>query len=355
MVRTRMACRVVLGVLLAIACRSGEHAKVIFPPGGMAIDSTGRQERTWSRDTLVLLRRVGGASDRDTTFINPYIMAMDADQVYLVELDNRILCLDTLGHLRWTQGQAGGGPGEYRNPRDLKVAPDGRIWVLDPDNGRLTVLGREHGQVLAMLPLKMGYSAAITPLKNGFALYPPDDEGDIHYFSGVGDPMHVDSLGWAGYRQLEALSRQYRTAVDRRSGHWVLGLIYGNGWFAFDTAGRGSGRRYYVEPTGFPAVERVVHGNTIQTSLIRSVASALDLHLAADTLFVLFDGTEPLRRRKVDMYDVHSGKYYGSFQLPEPSDNIGISGDLLAVFATNPVPHLTFYRRQRRAQVSGER
>lgn len=341
-----------LTLLVAGACRSGEHATVIFPPGGMAIDSTGRQERTWTRDTLVLLRQVGGASDGDTTLFNPYLMAMDANQVYLVEPDSRILCFDTLGHLRWVQGKSGAGPGEYRNPRDLKVAPDGRLWVLDPENGRLTILGREQGKVLVMQPLKVGYSEAITPLRSGFAVYPPDQQGDIHYFSTAGDPTGVDTLKWDGYRQLESLARQHRTAVDRRSGRWAFGLIYGNGWFAFDSAGQGSGRRYYVEPTGFPAVERVVKGNTIQTSLIRSPASALDLYLTADTLFVLFDGSGPLRRRKVDMYDVQTGKYYGSFQLPEPSDNIGVSGNLLVVLATNPVPHLTYYRRQRKVETA---
>lgn len=341
-----------LTLLLTIACRPSEQATVIFPPGGMAIDSTGRQERIWTRDTLVLLRRVGGASDGDTTLLNPYIMTMDADQVYLVEPDGRILCFDTLGHKRWVQGKSGAGPGEYRNPRDLKVAPDGRLWVLDPENGRLTILSREHGKVLGMRLLKVGHSEALTTLKTGFAVYPPDQQGDIHYFSEMGDPVRVDSLRWDGYRQLESLARQHRTAVDRHSGRWAFGLIYGNGWFAFDSSGQGSGRRYYVEPTGFPAVERVVHGNTIQTSLIRSPASALDLYVASDTLFVLFDGAEPLRRRKVDMYDVQTGKYYGSFQLPEPSDNIGVSGNLLAVLATNPVPHLTFYRRQGKVETA---
>lgn len=341
-----------LPLLALVACLSGEHGTVIFPPGGLTIDSTGRQERIWSSDTLIRLRQVGGASDGDTTFLNPYLVTADADQIYLFDTDNRVLCYDTLGRRRWTQGQAGGGPGEYRNPRDLKVAPDGRLWLVDPESGRVTVLGRENGAVIAMLPMKIAYSPMITPLRSGFALYPPDLATDIHYFSPAGEPLGTDSLPWAGYHQLEPLARQIRTAVDRGTGRWALGFIYGNGWFAFDTTGKASDRHYYVEPSGFPAVERTVRGNTIQTSLIRSPGAALDMHLTGDTLFVLFDGREPYRRRKLDMYSVETGAYYGSILLPEPADNIGVSGNLLSVFATNPVPHLTFYRRQRRPAVS---
>jgi hypothetical protein len=349
MMRPAPSLRLVLPTLAfafgASACGPGERGEVIFPPGGLALDSAGRRERVLTHDTLSLVRAVGGASERDTTLINPYIMASDGDQVYFVEMDNRIVCFDTLGSRRWTQGKEGGGPGEYRNPRDLKVAPDGRLWVIDPASGRITILARESGKVLSMIPMKVAYSPVITPIRSGFALYPPDMGTDIHYFTPRGDTLGSGSVPWEGFRQIEYLSRQFKTAVDRRTGRWAMGFIYGNGWFAFDTAGRGSERHYYVEPTAFPPVIKQRRENKEITSLVRTPGAALDIQLAGDTVFVLFDGREPDRRRKVDMYGWGSGKYYGSFLLPEPADNIGITGDLLAVFATNPVPKLAFYRR----------
>ena len=346
--RPRTALFPLLGLMLASACGLGERGEVIFPPGGLALDSTGRLERVLTRDTLTLVRTVGGASERDTTLINPYIMAIDGDQVYLVDTDNRILCFDTLGRFRWTQGREGGGPREYRNPRDLKVAPDGRLWVVDPSSGRITVLAREKGKVLAMIPMKVAYSPVITPTRTGFVLYPPDMGTDIHYFSARGDTLGTALVPWSGFRQIEFLSRQFRTAVDRRTGQWVMGFIYGNGWFTFDTAGHGSERRYYIEPTAFPPVIRQQRGNAIQTSLVRTHGAALDIQLVGDTVFVLFDGADPNRRRKVDMYAWTTGRYYGSFLLPEPADNIGVSGNLVAVYSSNPVPKLAFYRRETR-------
>lgn len=335
-------------LILLSGCLSGERGEVVFPPGGMALDSTGSLQRVWTRDSLREIRSVGGASDQDTTLINPYMMASDAGQIYLFETDNRLLCYDSTGALRWVQGGEGGGPGEYRNPRDIKVGPGGRVWLVDPASGRVTLVNRETGKVERMLRMRLAYSPMITPTPEGFILYPPDQPGDLHYFTPQGDPVRTDSLPWSGFHQLEFLSRQFRTAVDPESGRWVLGFIYGNGWFAFDSAGHASERRYYVEPTRFPAVikEHKERG-TVITSLVRNPASALDIQLVGDTVFVLFDGQEPSRRRKVDMYSWETGKYFGSLMLPEPADNISIAGASLRVFSSYPVPKLAYYERVR--------
>ncbi len=330
---------------LLMGCGSSERGEVVFPPGGLAIDSTGRQARSFTHDSLVLLRTVGGASDEDTTLVNPYLMASDADQVYLFEMDNRILCYDTLGKLRWVQGKEGSGPGEYRGPRDLKIGADGRLWVVDPPSGRITILNRTTGKVDTMMALGVGHTEAITPLRHRFAVYPPDGNPDIQYFTPTGISLEADSFPWSGYRQLDFLSRQFRTAVDRVTGHSVVGFTYGNGWFAFDTSGGAGPRRYYVEPTGFPPVIRQREGDKIKTSLVRTPGAAIDLQMRSDTVFVLFDGKDPGRHRKVDMYAWEGGAYYGSFLLPEGADNIGVTGSLVIAFATNPVPRLSYYRR----------
>jgi hypothetical protein len=334
-------------LILLTGCIAGERSEVVFPPGGMALDSTGSVQRTWVGDSLWQIRSIGGTSDQDTTLINPYLMTSDEGQIYLFETDNRLLCFDSTGALRWTQGGEGGGPGEYRNPRDLKVGPGGEVWLVDPASGRVTLVNRETGKVQTMLRMPLTYSPMITPTPAGFILYPPDQPGDLHYFSRTGDPLRIDSIPWSGFHQLESLSRQFRTAVDRKTGRWVLGFIYGNGWFAFDSAGHASERRYYVEPTRFPAVikEHRERG-TVVTSLVRNPASALDIQLVGDTVFVLFDGQEPARRRKVDMYSWETGKYFGSLMLPDPADYISIAGASFRVFSSHPVPKLAYYERR---------
>lgn len=344
---TRRLQAAAVGVMLS-ACLAGERSEVILPPDGLALDSTGSQERIYLPDSLHLIHSVGGTSDRDTTLIDPYLMASDEERVYLFEAENRIVAFDTSGALRWMQGEAGGGPGEYRNPRDLKLGPDGRLWLVDPDAGRLTVVDPGKGRVHAMLRMKIAYSPAIVPLPNGFALFPEYDPRDIVYFSEQGDTTGSGTIPWGALRQVEALSRQFRTAVDPKTGRWVLGLISGNGWFAFDGTGPGSARRFYVEPTRFPPVVRTYYERgSVGTQLVRTPASALDIQLKGDTVFILFDGQEPDRRRKVDLYSWESGKYLGSLRLPVPADNISVTGRYLGVYSSRPVPKLSFYLRTR--------
>lgn len=330
-------------------CGTEQRGKVVFPPGGLALDSTGRRDRSLLNDTLIRIRTVGGASDEDTTLVNPYLMAMDADQVYLMEMDGRILCYDTVGQLRWVQGKEGGGPGEFRGPRDIKVGPDGRVWIVDPPSGRITVLKRTSGKVDTMMSLGVGHTEVLAPLGQRYAVFPPDGGADIEYFTSKGQKLGSDSLPWSGYHQLESLSRQLKAGVDRSSGHWAVGFIYGNGWFAYDSAGKASNRRYYVEPTAFPPVIKQVRDGALITSLVRTPFAAIDIQVVHDTVFVLFDGKEPNRRRKVDLYDWATGKYHGSFVLPETADNFGISGNLVVTYLSTPVPRLTYYRREKKA------
>jgi len=220
------------------------------------------------------------------------------------------------------------------------------VWLADPYTARVTRLSPETGKVESMIRIRLGQVEAMVPGHDQFMLTAVLLPSELRYFTSKGDSLRSDSIPWSGFEQLEQLARQSRTALDPHTGRWVLGFIYGNGWFAFDSAGRGSARRYYVEPTRFPAViKEYPEPGTIKTSMIRTPASALDMQLAGDTLFVLFDGQEPDRRRKVDLYSWESGKYLGSLRLPEPADNIAFYGSNVRIFSTNPVPKLAYYRR----------
>lgn len=337
-----------LVLCLALGCLAkGEQSRVVFPPGGMSIDSTGSQPRHFSRDSLRLVRTVGGASDQDTTLIDPYLMASDEGGVFLFESDGRVLRYDTAGTRRWVQGRSGGGPGEYRNPRDMKVGPGNGVWLVDPDQGRVTVLDPIDGAVRSMIPMRVPYSSTITPVNGGFALFPNDLPHDIYYFNTAGDTTAADSIPWSGVRQIEWISRGVRSAVDPATGRWVLAFIYGNGWFAFDTARHGTPRRFYVEPTRFPPVVKDFYPDgAIGTKLVRTPASALDLELRGDTLFVLFGGTAPDQRKTIDLYSYQTGNYLESWRLPEPAEEIGLCGNYLAVYTSRPVPKLSFFRRK---------
>lgn len=336
------------GTLLLLglaACNRGPSSRVVLPPGGIALDSTGAVKRQFLDDSLVLIAQVGGA-ERDTALLDPYIIAGSANRVYVVEGDQLIQAYDTDGRKLWSSGRTGSGPGEFRNIRDLKLAEHGEIWVHDPPNARITRLDSTGTVVGFISTQNVGHSENMIPGPGLTAtLLPPYADADILTIDSTGTVIDRDTVPWPGFHELEHLSRQFETASDPTTGRWTMGFTFGNGWLAFDEKG-GSPRRYYVEPTQFPGVVKEVSngGATVSSRLMRGDLSGAGFWLEADTLFVLFGGKE-LFRQKIDTYSWSSGKYLGTIALPESVDNIAIAGPLLYTLSIQPVPKLAIYRR----------
>jgi DNA-binding beta-propeller fold protein YncE len=51
----------------------------------------------------------------------------------------RVHCFSPAGELRFSWGEPGGGPGQFRIPHGIAADADGRIWVADRENCRLQV------------------------------------------------------------------------------------------------------------------------------------------------------------------------------------------------------------------------
>lgn len=339
------------GLLLTtiLACGNDGTSRVVLPPEGIALDSTGSVERTYISDTLILVGKLGGQSDRDTSLIDPYMLEAAEDHFYIVEGDQRVQAYDTLANQVWSLGRDGSGPGEFRNIRDIKIAPNGELWVHDPSNARITRLD-EHGKIAGFVSVQhVGHSEAMVPVTATTAtLLPSYAESDIVTIDTTGTIIDRDTVKWAGFHELESLSKQFETASDPASGRWVMGFSFGNGWFAFEGHG-GSERRYYVEPTRFPPVVKEVSngGSTVSSKLVRGDLSAANIALHSDTVYVLFGGKE-LVRQKIDLYSWSSGKYLGTILLPEPADDLAVSGPYIYTLTSHPLPKVAVYRRSKR-------
>src|SRR5207244_1014807 len=59
-------------------------------------------------------------------------------------------------HLR-TIGRSGKGPGEFTYPDGMALAPDGLVWVHDPQNARFSIFDQEGKFVRQQLALTNGY------------------------------------------------------------------------------------------------------------------------------------------------------------------------------------------------------
>jgi hypothetical protein len=60
----------------------------------------------------------------------------------------QVRAFDEDGAHLWTVGRAGGGPGEFQDPRGLTSSPDGMLWIMDFASQRYTVLSAD-GELVA--------------------------------------------------------------------------------------------------------------------------------------------------------------------------------------------------------------
>lgn len=298
--------------------------------------------RQWLPPLRPVYRLTGSASD--TTLINPYIMTATDSLLVLVEDDQRIRAFDLAGKPEWSVGQAGGGPGEYRNIRDVKVAADGTLLVLDPDQGRITVLG-SSGRLLYSIPLdQVGHAEQFAPVGAGrYAMLTMDPSSDLPVIDSAGRVVEHLPLPWPEYRSLDPLVRQAHLASSPGDPRVVLAFIFADGWASLDSAGGAA--YHFVEHTELPALIQSKTRATVSKRLVRNAQSATAVALQDQMLFVLFDGAGSLRRKQVDLYRVSNGEYVGSYRLPETTTTIAVAGRLLFTYSAEPNPTIVAYEQ----------
>lgn len=151
---------VALAAVLAVSCTGGEA-----PPRQLVVDtlpdgrvvvsshpSIGEDLRL--RETL----RIG--QDQGT---GPRVLGDVADvvlgptgRIYVAEsFSHEIRAFDEDGRFLWRAGEEGGGPEEFRMISGMAWHPAGEIWIRDPANGRITVLGTT-GEFTGSFPRRRG-------------------------------------------------------------------------------------------------------------------------------------------------------------------------------------------------------
>jgi 6-bladed beta-propeller len=129
------------------------------------------------------------------------IEAIEVDQtgrIYLLESDAHcVRVFSTEGKEVMTMGRQGAGPGEFRHPVGMALGPDGRLWVIDPGNGRASIYDLT-GQHVGDKRVEAGFELA--PWPGRF-----DRAGRLYHYSA--EP----SLGEFGYVMV-----QYDTTMAPR-------------------------------------------------------------------------------------------------------------------------------------------
>lgn len=290
--------------------------------------------------------RVGG-TESDTTFYLPTSLEADGSDLYVLDHGRRAIArLDSDGEIAWWFGGPGRGPDEFMHVRDLELDREGRLWVLDVGNARLTVLDRD-GEVLTRTPIRdIAGAEQIVPLSGSRAVLVTLTRAKPLVVIDVesGKTIRQLEMPWSEYRKIEPLAAQMRAAGygDR----FVLAFTIGNGFFTFQGTAPLPYYGTFVEHTRFPAVITERDGNSETRRFDRKpVFSAYALDVDSTRIHVLFAGQTDDRYAIVDIYALSSGLYLHSVRLPRRVSTIAVSGNRVYGIYSDPYPAVVGWRR----------
>lgn len=300
-----------------------------------------RQVLTAEWDTLLHL---GGSAD-DTLLLLPLRMAATPTGVAVYDMATEQVSYFGLdGIRRWVFGRQGSGPDEFRRARDLKADGAGRLFVLDPQNLRVTVLD-SLGTVVRRVPLRsVGHAERLVILKDGRMIFLTLNP--IHPLvvtDSTGEVLDRLAMPWAGYARLNSLQSQGMLGFQPGSDAWVFGFSYGNGWFAFRGTDPGLTGRF-IEHTPFPGMLTRTEGDARQERLSTPTLAAVGLSVLDSLVYVHFAGRTRMANRAIDLYRLETGDYVGSYRLPRAAVSVAVAPDRIYIQAHDPYPELLALR-----------
>jgi hypothetical protein len=284
-------------------------------------------------------------SENDTLLFGAGAWDAGPAGLYVYEYhDRKILAIGHDGVIRWSVGRPGGGPGEFRSGRDLKVDAEGNILLNDPQNGRITIVDttgriRDHIQIA-----DQPHAEVFAPLADGrIALVTAGGEAPVRFLSRQGRDVARADIPWKPFTQMSLVAKQGISVADGQ--RWGYLFSMGNGWFPYlgDRPDGYIGR--FIEHSDFPdLVVSVGQDSRTLAMLRRQPCSACSASLRGDTLYVHFGGLTADSYGIVDLYAWSSGSYLHSIRLPRKTARLAVWDDHFYTQDEMPYPRIVAWR-----------
>jgi len=313
-----------LSLVLACGGESGEIGDEVSGGGDEISPGTVRRfgprrlrEAAW--DTVFQL----GGSPQDTVLLQPEPLTARNGRVYVFDYGDRALkAFDMAGTPVWRLGRRGEGPGEFVQPVDVEVGPEGNVWVVDPGAGRIAIVSSK-GEWVGVRLLGDELTRDVLPLEDGtyilvshapgdrmFSIY--DREGTRVGERSVPDP-DIARAYWSARATMSTLS-----SVNHAS--WVAPFWMGDLFLLYDgTALRCRGD--LIEGGPFP---REAYR---ELPPVWVVAGVMD----EERVYLLPKGETDLALRMVDVYDAHDCDYRESITLPGEFRTLALTDDVFVL------------------------
>lgn len=287
----------------------------------------------------------------DTILEIPLHITADEELVYVSDASRAGLAALRVadGTTAWTAGGKGSGPGEFLRPVAVELLADGRLAVLDTDNGRLGFLDRS-GRWLGHANLDEAQAAGICGLGDGSIVLSLTTTGEsVVRIDTAGHVLGRANLPWEFLAEESSLLHQgMLRSLPGREG-CVLALFFGPGFAMFDGTSW-SRTTDYIEQVLPPEVRQREGRNgdlNIRTqSISGSTISSRALAVGDDRIWVQFDGETQHRGHIIDAYDL-TGRYLESLRMTARVNGLALSGSVLLVLSqVDGIPLLTALRRK---------
>lgn len=280
----------------------------------------------------------------DTTLVNPIHIRVNDLGIWLNDPGaQRIVLLDTTGAARWFSGRQGSGPGEFRNVRDIEFLDTAKLGILDPANGRITVLGGD-GEVLETIDVgNHGHAEEFAVLADGsFILVTLRPDSPLVHVDSRGSFVERYSIAWPRFAKLHSLASQNHTVVGPDRRYWVLGLAVGEVFMVFGPSPNEATVATYVEWTEAPDIGPPEQRGRVHLPLVPF--SGINLAVTGDTILVLFGGKTEHRGRLLDAYSATTGAYLTSYVLPARPLDLSVHRGVFYLLLNTPNPRVLVLR-----------
>lgn len=281
-------------------------------------------EVSWDTTFLV------GGQLQDSLLLIPRLLAAGEDRIYVFDYgDSRLKAFDHAGVPLWMSGRSGGGPGEFGNPFDMDVGPDGHIWLVDAGNGRLTRVN-DDGDVLGSIPLRGALIRDVIPLRHAL-LGTPALTGESMWvmLNDSGRVVRSGPLPLPALRDADPNTRLTAAAVGRDGSTWAAIYPFGNILVVY------RGEEFLCHAT---LIEGASMSAEPPSSPAQALISGVAVVVTDSSVLVLARGSSDAALRMLDEYLLPECRYRSTYRLPNRMLTAARIDDVLVFTYETPVP-----------------
>jgi hypothetical protein len=276
--------------------------------------------------------RLGGSVE-DSLLLIPRLMTAGSSGLYVYDYGSHSLkAFDLNGRFRWAYGRSGSGPGEFRNPIDLRTTEEGTIWVLDGGLGRIAVVDSsavERESIALRHPALPQRLAILDSVVLVLLLEPGDN------FFGILDGGHVRDVRPFPTDTIGSVDPYLRIVTAATHGeYWTAAYVFGNRFYAYRN-------------TNLMCAGTLRHGSPF---LPNQRAKGDEREVAAGTVMsdssIWMLAIDPRDRdlRYLDEYSLTTCEYRGSLPLPVRARTIAYHDGVFFVEHARVAPEILALR-----------